>query len=128
MAIVDLTYYTDEYLGEAISPELFPRLELRAEESISAVTRGALDDFAEFSDKVQTLIKKAICSQTEYLAIYGADVGYSVSDVGFSTGKFHIDGATQSEATNKFSLMICPRAVMFLEQAGLLSRRVGVIR
>ena len=122
--LIDYSYFTGTYLGVGVLETDFPRLELRAEEVINAITRGAVDNIAEYSEKVQTLIKKAVCSQTEYYGQYSTEIGFSAESEGFTVGKVSVNGGSQDVGVKNY---ICPRALIYLEQTGLLTRAVGIL-
>lgn len=127
--IVAYSYYTDTYLGVGISAEDFPRIELRAEEAIDNLTRGALAHITDMPEDVQTLVKKAICAQCEYYGAYSTEIGFKAEDEGFTVGKVTVgssrrDGSSESGESKMF---YSPRAIGFLERAGLLNRNVGVL-
>lgn len=124
--LVAYSYYTDTYLGVGVSETDFPRIEMRAEEAIDNLTRGALEHITDMSENVQTLVKKAICAQVEYYGAYSTEIGFKAENEGFTVGKVTIAGSADSgNIGNK--MFYSPRAVGFLERAGLLGRNVGVV-
>lgn len=123
--LVTYDWFTDTYLGLGVQSEDWLRLELRAEEAIDALTRGALGGFNSMDSDVQELVKKAICSQVEYYGAYSTEVGFKAEDEGFTVGKVSVQGnAQEAEGSKRF---YSPRAISFLERAGLLNRSVGVL-
>ena len=122
MMIVDYAYFTDTYLGEGVAESDFPRLEMRSEDALNDLTRGQLDNFDSFDSDIQTLVKKAICAQIEYYDNYTTEVGFLESEKGFTVGKVSVTSG-QAEGEKTF---ISPRAIGYLERAGLLLRVVGV--
>lgn len=64
MATVNYTFYTNQYVGNAISEEDFPRLSARASDYIKSCT-GGLSDRAE--GEAQKMVKKATCAVAEVL-------------------------------------------------------------
>lgn len=122
MMIVDYAYFTGSYLGEGVAESDFPRLEMRSEDALNDLTRGQLDNFDSFDSDIQTLVKKAICAQIEYYENYTTEVGFSESEKGFTVGKVSVTSG-QAEGEKTF---ISPRAIGYLERAGLLLRVVGV--
>ena len=123
--LVTYSFFTDTYLGIEVNSTDFPRVEMRAEEAIDNLTRGALADFSSMSEEVQTLVKKAICAQVEYYGAYSTEIGFKAEDGGFTVGKVSVAGSSQSGEGSK--MFYSPRAIGFLERTGLLSRRVGVV-
>lgn len=124
--LVTYEYFTDEYLGVGVSAEDFPRLELRAEEAIDTLTRGALEVFSEMSEGVQELVRKAISAQVEYFGLYSTEIGFKAEGEGYTVGKVTV-GASQTSGTEGSKAFYSPRAISFLERTGLLNRNVGVI-
>ena len=124
--LVTYSYYTDTYLGVGVSATDFPRIEMRAEEAIGNLTRGALEHITDMPENVQTLVKKAICAQIEYYGAYSTEVGFKAEDEGFTVGKVTVQGSGDSGASGS-KMFYSPRAIGFLERAGLLNRNVGVI-
>lgn len=120
--IVDWNYFTEDYLGLGVNEVDFPRLNMRAEELIDLQTRSALKGFDNFTEEVQTLVKKAICAQIEYYGEFGENVGFKAEDSGFTVGKVSVQSG-QGEGEKSY---LSPRALGFLELAGLLGRRVAV--
>jgi heptaprenylglyceryl phosphate synthase len=88
-------------------------------------------DPAEMSAFQLTLYKKAICSQTDFLAVNGLDsVTGSRSDNGFTVGKVHVNGRAGSEqksATGAMAGNISPMAALYLEQSGLMNPAMPVV-
>jgi hypothetical protein len=124
--LVTYDWFQNTYLGQGVTSDDYPRLEMRAEEIVSVMTRGATDGFEAFPEAVKTLVKKAICAQVEYYGAYSTEVGFKAEDEGFTVGKVSLQGSgANGESGSK--MFYSPRAVMFLEQAGLMNRNVGVI-
>lgn len=124
MAIVSETYYSQTYFGEPVAAADFPRFDARAEEIIAQITHGQASEsnFWALSSAFQELVKKAICAQIEYYAINGielASAGRMSSS--FSVGKVSASGGQLP--TGRAS-MVCPAAISFLEQTGLLNPQV----
>ena len=122
--IVTYDYFINNYIGLGVTSEDFPRLEMRAEEAIDNLTRGALSAYDSMDESLQELVKKAICAQTEYYGAYSTEVGFKAEDEGFTVGKVTVQGSS-SEGDSK--MFYSPRAIGFLERAGLLGRNVGVV-
>lgn len=125
--LVDYSYFTDDYLGLGVQSSDWPRLEMRAEEAVDNLTRGALENFNSMPSDVQELVKKAICSQVEYYGAYSTEIGFKAEDGGFTVGKVSVSGSSQSADGFGSKMFYSPRAIEFLERAGLLGRQVGVV-
>lgn len=125
--LVTYEYFTDEYLGVGVSAEDFPRLELRAEEAIGTLTRGALEVFSEMSEGVQELVRKAISAQVEYFGLYSTEIGFKAEGEGYTVGKVTVGASSQTSGAEGSKAFYSPRAISFLERTGLLNRNVGVI-
>lgn len=130
MAIVTYEYYNNTYYGEPIAQAAFPRYELRAEELIASITRGA--DYDSLPSAFQTAYKKAICAQVEYYVLQGINVateGASTGDASYTIGKISVGrgGSGSSAAASGGYSMIAPAARGYLEQTGLLSRHVDTL-
>lgn len=124
MAIVTYAYYTDTYLGATIAQADFPRIELRAEQMINALT--GIDDYSSFPEKVQTAVKNAICAQCEYFDENGLQIALSgKEDASYTLGKIRVDRVANADVSGTSSI-ICPQARIFLERTGLLYRGVPV--
>lgn len=124
MMLVDYTYFTDTFIGRGVTAEEYPRFEMRAEEAIDNLTRGALVAYDSMDSSLQELVKKAICSQVEYYGAYSTEVGFKAEDGGFTVGKVTVQGAN---AQGDSKMFYSPRAIGFLERSGLLGRQVGVV-
>lgn len=125
--LVDFTYFTNDYLGVGVAEADFPRIEMRAEEAVDNLTRGALENFNSMPSAVQGLVKKAICAQVEYYGAYSTEVGFKAEDEGFTVGKVSVSGSSESGDGFGSKKFYSPRAISFLERAGLLGRNVGVL-
>lgn len=129
MPYVDQDYYNTQYMGTPIPEEDFPRIAARASDIIDALTRQevAARGLAAFPPLVQTLFRRAVCAQMEYLALNGIETatmgftgeGYTVGHVSVTGGGANATGARS---------MACPAAVMLLGQAGLMGRRCEMWR
>lgn len=125
--LVTYDWFADEYLGLGVTEEDWPRLEMRAEEAIDNLTRGALADFDTMPSDVQELVEKAICAQVEYYGAYSTEIGFKAEDGGFTVGKVTVSGSSESADGFGSKMFYSPRAISFLERAGLLGRQVGVV-
>ena len=124
MSIVTETYYTSTYYGESVLSADFPRFEARAEEAILQFLRGRVDEtnLAEQTTANQTLIKKAICAQIEYLAYLGIrTANFGNANESFTVGKVSVSSAKLPSGRTS---IVCPAAIAFLEQTGLAGGQV----
>ena len=127
MAIVSYEFYTNSYMGEPIENTDFPRYDSRAETLIRNITKGAIDGFDNFPENIKLNVQNAICAQIEYFGIYGLDIAITGrQDGGFTVGKVSVTNGAQAKAG--FSSMVCPLAISFLEQTGLLAPQVETSR
>ena len=127
MAIVTQNYYNNTYLGGAVATDDFARLDARAEDIVALATRNAVNEtnITELPELVQKGYKYAICSQIEYFNTYGVDVAITgITGASFTVGKVSVNDG--EKATGK-ATMLCPAALNYLEQTGLLDRNVGLI-
>lgn len=123
MAIVSYEYYTTSYMGEPLSESDFPRYDLRAESVIQNVTKGATKQFVNMPEEIQEAVQNAICAQIEYFDLYGIDVAVSGrTGGGFTVGKVSVQNGAQVKTGA--SSMVCPAALAYLEQTGLLNPQV----
>lgn len=124
--IVSYIYYTNEYMGEFVSETDFPRYDLKAESIIQNITHGATKYFDDMPEDIQKAVKNAICAQIEYFSLFGVDVAVSGrTGGGFTVGKVSVTNGAQVETGA--SSIVCPSALAFLEQTGLLNPQVGTI-
>ena len=128
MAIVDLAYYTTAYHGTEASDCDFPILEARAEDVVGAMTHWKVtaDTIATLPVRIQALVKKAICAQTDYFAINGLDSVAGGNERGWTVGKVSVQSryASQTEKSGLMAAHISPMVMMYLEQTGLLNPQV----
>ena len=96
MAYIDYKYYSEQYVGEPLDEEAFPRYLRRAEEVIDSITRYTVKQkgLASFDDFVQEQVKTATAAQIEYYVINGLEVAtdgklpesFTVGKVSVTTG------------------------------------------
>lgn len=126
MGIVSYEYYTSTYMGESIAETDFPRYDLRAEAIIRNITKGATDNFSSMTTATQEAVQNAICAQIEYFSVYGTETALSGRTGGsFTVGKVSVTNG--SEVKTGASSMVCPLAIAFLEQTGLLNPAVATV-
>lgn len=128
-AIVDYSFYTDTYKGQEPSVDAgsFPALEAHAERIIGAMTRWRVTEetFLDLPHFTQTLVKLAICSQVDAIAVNGFESISAGNNVGFTVGKVRVDGGSKTSGT--LSASVSPAAMLYLEQTGLLNPAVPVL-
>lgn len=127
MAIVDLEYYNDVYMGEPVADADFDRMEVRAERAVKLMTHGRAANYAALPAFQQSAIRDAICAQIEYYGLMGLDVAVNgETSSGWTVGKVRVDGGDANKATGAVS-MLCAAAVAALEQTGLLNPQVPTL-
>ena len=127
MGLVDYTFYTNVYKGSDVDATSFPNLCARASDVIGAVTHWVDDaTILTLPELTQTLYKKAMCAQIDFLSINGADVLNETETGGFTVGKVTVHGKAK-ESGGKMSENISPWAIAYLEQTGLMNPQVPTI-
>lgn len=130
MAYVTEPYYETTYFGVDAGTD-FNRLASRASDDITAAcpmipkdsTGEALDQTSLTVEQL-ALLKKATCAQIEWYVQNGDDYNDGGQVGGFSIGSYSAQkNLTQSRPMGSLS----PRAKIYLEQSGLMSRAVHVI-
>ena len=124
MGVVDYAFYTEVYKGTDADEVSFPALCARAYDIIGAVTHW-VDETAlsHLPALVQTLFKKAVCAQVDFLAINGMDSLNETATGGFTVGKVTVHGKANTGG-GKLSESISPLAIGYLEQTGLMNPAV----
>jgi hypothetical protein len=72
----------------------------------------------------QTLYKKAVCAQIDFLSINGIDSVNETASAGYTVGKVTVHGKASSATGGAMSESISPLAVTYLEQTGLMNPQV----
>ena len=127
MGVVDFTFYSTVYKGTEADSTSFPALCARASDVIGAVTHWVDEqDVLKLPEKLQTLYKKAICAQVDFLAINGTDSLNETASAGWTVGKVTVHGK-QTNGGGKMSESISALAVGFLEQTGLMNPQVPTL-
>ncbi len=132
-AIVDFSFYSTVYMGTEADETSFPALCARAEDIVGAMTRWAVtvNSIDQFHELVQTLYRKAICAQVDFLAVNGLDslTIAAGADNGFTVGKVSVHGRSgvAASAAGDMAGNVAPLAMMYLEQTGLLNPAVPVV-
>ena len=127
-AIVDLTYYTNVYMGKEADQTSFPALYAHASRMIGAMTRWRVNEenFTRLPSLVQTQYRLAICSQIDFVAINGLESINEGDTGGFTVGKVTIHGGKRAGAGGAMSASISPAAILYLEQTGLMNPNIPV--
>ena len=119
-----LTYAEYAALSGEVPAEDFPRFDKAAENIIDLETQYQID-MTTLPSKIQSLVKKAVAAQIDYLNVYGFDVAFSgAKPQGFRVGEVSVTNSSSAEA--KFSIL-SPVAQGILELTGLLSRHAHVV-
>ena len=123
MGVVDWEFYTTVYGGTDADQASFPALCARASDIIGAVTHWV--DYENIRPAFfQTLYKKAICAQIDFLSINGLDSINETETGGFTVGKVTVQGKAATGNAGKLSGSISPMAISYLEQTGLMNPQV----
>ena len=126
MGVVDFTFYSTVYGGTDADSQTFPALCARASDIIGAVTHWV--DAATIAPALhQTLYKKAICAQVDFLSINGIDSANETATAGFTVGKVTVHGKASRTTGGAMSESISPLAISYLEQTGLMNPQVQTL-
>lgn len=124
MGVVDYTFYSTVYMGTDADQASFPALCARASDVIGAVTHWVDEStIATLPAQIQTLYKKAICAQIDFLSINGMDSLNESASAGYTVGKVTVHGKANASG-GKLQESISPLAIGFLEQTGLMNPQV----
>ena len=99
MAYCDYQFYKDVFLGNAISPDDFPRLAERASEYLSSATGGLA---GKVSGPALEAVKKAVCALAEVIQDESGMTSASFSGRGAKTSET-VGGHSVSYASPGFS-------------------------
>ena len=126
MGIVDFGFYSTVYMGTDADEASFPALCARASDIIGAVTHWVDEQtILKLPAVHQTLYKKAICAQIDFLAINGTDsLNESGSSGGWTVGKVTVHGDSGRSAGGRLAESISALAIGYLEQTGLMNPNV----
>lgn len=128
MGVVDFEFYSTVYGGTDADAQTFPALCARASDIIGAVTHWADEaKIAKLPALYQTLYKKAVCAQVDFLAINGIDSVNETASAGFTVGKVTVDGKASASGGGKLFESISPLAIGYLEQTGLMNPQVPTL-
>ena len=128
MGVVDFTFYSTVYGGTDADSTSFPALCARASDIIGAVTHWKVDEtnISRLHTLHQTLYKKAVCAQVDFLAINGMDSLNDTATAGFTVGKVTVHGKANASG-GKLRESISPPAIGYLEQTGLMNPQVPTL-
>ena len=127
MGVVDFTFYSTVYMGTEADSTSFPALCARASDVIGAVTHWVDEqDVLKLPEKLQTLYKKAVCAQVDFLAINGTDSLNETASAGWTVGKVTVHGKANASG-GKLQESISPMAIAYLEQTGLMNPQVATV-
>ena len=127
MGIVDYTFYSAVYMGTDVDQTSFPALCARASDIIGAVTHWVDESYIlTLPAKIQTLYKKAVCAQIDFLFLNGTDSLNETASGGFTVGKVTVHGKGNTGG-GKLSESISPLAIGYLEQTGLMNPQVPTL-
>lgn len=126
MAYITFSQYTSLFGQPSISEDDFNIYATLASDLIDSITRYSIEKAGGISmlpATIQLLVEKAAGAQVLYFSELGMEtVLTGQSGLGFTVGKVHVDGSGQT--LNKSQTMISPMAQIYLEQSGLMGRRV----
>lgn len=121
-----LTYPEYAAISGEVSAEDFPSFDKAAENIIDLETQYQID-MTTLPSKIQSLVKKAVAAQIDYLNVYGLDVAYTgTKPQGFRVGEVSVTNSSSATGEAKFSIL-SPIAESILELTGLLSRHAHVV-
>ena len=127
MGVVDFAFYTSVYMGDDADKTSFPALCARASDIIGALTHWVDEtEIAKLPAVYQTLYKKAICAQIDFLAINGTDSLNETATNGFTVGKVTVHGKAGTNG-GKLSESVSPLAIGYLEQTGLMNPQIPTL-
>ena len=122
---VDFEFYTNVYKGTDADQASFPALCARASDIVGALTHWVDDaTILTLPTLTQTLYKKAVCAQIDFLAINGMDSLNETASGGFTVGKVTVHAKAAGQGGGKLQESISPLAISYLEQTGLMNPQV----
>jgi hypothetical protein len=124
MGVVDFAFYSAVYMGTDADEATFPALCARACDIVGAVTHWVDEaTISRLPAAIQTLYKKAVCAQVDFLAINGTDSVNETASAGYTVGKVTVHGKATTGG-GALSENISPLAIGYLEQTGLMNPQV----
>lgn len=128
MGVVTFEFYSNVYGGTDADEASFPALCARASDIIGAVTHWADETvISNLPTLYQTLYKKAVCAQVDFLAINGTDSVNETASAGFTVGKVTVHGNASASGGGKLAESLSPLAIGYLEQTGLMNPQVPTV-
>ena len=128
MGIVDYTFYSTVYMGTDVDQTSFPALCARACDVIGAVTHWVDDaTILTLPAAIQTLYKKAVCAQIDFLSINGMESLNETATGGYTVGKVTVHAKASNNGRGKMAESISPLAIAYLEQTGLMNPQIPTI-
>ena len=127
MGVVDFTFYSQVYGGQDAEQASFPALCARASDVIGAATHWVDETrIMTLPPFIQTLYRKAICAQIDFLVINGTDSLNETETGGFTVGKVTVHPKA-STAGGRMAENISPLAISYLEQTGLMNPQIPTV-
>lgn len=122
MSYIDSTYYTSTYYGKSAGTD-FDRYAMRASDDVDMACLNLIV-LADLDAAQLALLKKATCAQVEWYVNQG-DL-YNESE---QAGAEQIGGYSRNVGLTqrKSPVALCPRAMAYLEQSGLMSRNAAIL-
>ena len=128
MGVVDYTFYSSVYGGTDATQQTFPALCARASDIVGAVTHWVDETtISKLPAMYQTLYKKAICAQVDFLSLNGTESLNETGNSGFTVGKVTVHAKAGSNTGGRLSESISPLAISYLEQTGLMNPNIPCI-
>ena len=126
MGVVDFSFYWNVYGGTDADQTSFPALCARASDVIGALTHWVVDEttISRLPALHQTLYKKAVCAQIDFLSINGTDSLNETASAGFTVGKVTVHAQANASGGGSMKNNISPLAISYLEQTGLMNPQV----
>ncbi|MEI8095882.1 MAG: hypothetical protein WCG80_16855 [Spirochaetales bacterium] len=122
MPFVDAAYYLKTYFGTDPGQGL-ERLIARASDDVELACPAGIV-LADLDATQLTLVKKATCAQVEFYVSNGDTFNEPERAGSVSIGAFQ---QTVGYQQRKSPASLCPRAMAYLEQSGLIYRAVGLL-
>ena len=127
MAYITADQYAALYGPPPLDNTTFAVYANTASDIIDSVTEyriGRAGGISALPSLMQTLVQKAVAAQVLYFVQNGMEAALSgQTGQGYTVGKVHVDGGNSGGLTAA-QLTVCPMSKMYLEQTGLMERRV----
>lgn len=121
MAYIDAQYYNSFYYGVPVGAD-FARLAKRASDDVDiACNYGIVLD--DLSPQQLEQLKNAVAAQIEYYVENGDEYNSSVAGGSVSVGSY----SESAGSGQRSPAALCPRAMAYLEQTGLMFRGAEVL-